>query len=69
MVFIDGAHDARSVRADVDGWLPLTRKLISGHDYYDTPEWKVKSVVDEIFGDRVQVAPDTAIWFVDCTTS
>lgn len=71
MVFIDGAHDRKSIQDDIDGWLPKTARLICGHDYYDTDEWKVKSVVDEMFGDRVEPAIEgdvdferSAIWTV-----
>lgn len=71
MVFIDGAHDYASVVADLQAWLPKTKRLICGHDYYDTDQWAVKRAVDEMFGDRVQPAIDgdteylkTAIWTV-----
>ena len=67
MVFIDGAHDFVSVVADILGWLPKTRKLICGHDYYDGPDANfpgVKQAVDEIFGPDVVIAPDTSIWTV-----
>ena len=71
MVFIDGAHDYASVVADIECWLPRTRRLICGHDYVDA-RWldggepafpDVKRVVDELLGaDQITVAPDTAIW-------
>lgn len=67
MTFIDGDHSRRGITADIDAWLPKTRKLICGHDYVDHPEAgypDVKAVVDDIFGDRVTVAPDAAIWAV-----
>ena len=67
MVFIDGSHDRESITADIEFWLPKTRKLICGHDYIpgtDASFPDVKAVVDEKFGDRVTVAPDTAIWAV-----
>lgn len=74
MTFIDGDHHYASVKADIEGALPRTRKLICGHDYYDAPDapdggWQVKRAVDEVFGDRVQVASleghETSIWFVE----
>lgn len=67
MVYIDGDHSRDAIRADIGAWLPKTRKLICGHDYVDHPQAgypDVKAVVDEVFGDRVTVAPDTAIWAV-----
>lgn len=67
MVFIDGDHSRAGLVADVDYWLPRARKLICGHDYVDHPDAgypDVKAVVDEVFGDRVTVADDTAIWAV-----
>jgi hypothetical protein len=67
MVYIDGDHSREGIMADIDYWLPRTRKLICGHDYVDHPDAgypDVKAVVDERFGDRVSVAPDTAIWAV-----
>lgn len=71
MVFIDGDHHYESVVADLDAWLPKTRRLICGHDYYDTDEWKVKQAVDERFGPDVRravqdpaIADLSAIWAV-----
>lgn len=67
MVFIDGEHSRAGITADIDYWLPRTRKLICGHDYSSHPDAgypDVKAVVDEAFGDRVTVAPNTAIWAV-----
>lgn len=68
MVFIDGDHSREGIAADIEYWLPRTRKLICGHDYtWDPPRGypDVKAVVDETFGDRASVAPDTAIWAVE----
>ena len=67
MVFIDGDHSRASITADIEYWQPRTRRLLCGHDYtWDPPLGypDVKEVVDELFGDRVTVAPDTAIWAV-----
>lgn len=66
MVFIDGDHSESSIRGDIEGWLPKTRKLICGHDYVHGGGFPdVAIVVDEIFGDRVQVGEETAIWYVE----
>jgi predicted O-methyltransferase YrrM len=63
MVFIDGNHDKQPFLEDLAAWLPKTRKMICGHDY-DAVGWpEVKEVVDEKFGDRVQVFG--TIWFVE----
>lgn len=65
MTFLDGAHDRASVEADIDAWLPKTRRLICGHDYDHVDGYPdVGAVVDERFGKRVTVAPDTSIWAV-----
>lgn len=71
MVFIDGAHDAASVRADIEYWRTRAQVLLCGHDYIPAhglppgvnpgfPD--VAVVVDELLGPNIQVAPDTAIW-------
>lgn len=66
MVFIDGMHDEASVVADIEGWLPKTRKLICGHDYVPGGGFPdVAVVVDRVFGQRVKVADNTAIWYVE----
>ncbi len=64
MVFIDGDHHYDSVRADLDYWLPRTRTLICGHDFYDTDEWKVETAVRETFGDEAVLVEGTGIWAV-----
>jgi hypothetical protein len=67
MVYLDGDHSRDGITADIDYWLPRTRKLICGHDYVDGADAgypDVKAVVDEVFGDRVVVPADTAFWAV-----
>lgn len=64
MVFIDGDHHYESIRADIDYWLPRTTKLICGHDFYDTDEWKVETAVRETFGDAAVLVEGTGIWAV-----
>lgn len=74
MVFIDGAHDYDSVIADITYWQGRAQVLLCGHDYIpysslpagENPGFPdVAVAVDEVFGDRVRVAPGTAIWCVD----
>ncbi len=66
MVFIDGDHTRAGIEADIDFWLPKTKKLLCGHDYYDGPEASypdIAAVVNERFPDATTV-PDTSIWAV-----
>lgn len=68
MTFIDGDHAYESVISDVAAWLPLTRKLICGHDYWPGPDAGypgVAQAVDELFGERVNVGEGTSIWWVE----
>lgn len=73
LVFIDGAHDEASVRADLEAWIPKCKRLICGHDYIHGGGFPdVATVVDDVFGGKVRVAPpnewgDTSIWTVDLT--
>lgn len=69
MVFLDGEHDYASVTADLEAWWPLAGRLLCGHDY-SHPSWDVAQAVDDFFAaldlsGRVQVAPDTSIWYVE----
>jgi hypothetical protein len=67
MVFVDGDHEYEAVVADIETWLPKTRKLLCGHDY-DHPRCPgVRRAVDEIFADRVVPAGRghlAGIWMV-----
>lgn len=51
MIFIDGAHDVESVRADLLAWRPLLAEggLFCGHDYFTT----VKEAVDSVLTARI----------------
>lgn len=46
MVFVDGGHGYEEVRADIRAWLPKTKRLICGHDFFD-PRVR-KAVYDEL---------------------
>lgn len=80
MVFIDGCHDYDCVIADIQAWLPKTRKLLCGHDYGRVPEgdqpgsgWPgVVDGVNELLGNRVERAllegwteAESSIWMVN----
>ena len=55
-VFIDAAHDMRSVLKDICGWSPKVKKggIIAGHDYGAKKYTGVTNAVDLFFGDIVQ---------------
>lgn len=57
MVFIDAGHTYEEVKADIEAWLPKTKKLICGHDY----NWEgVNKAVNELLGEIRTVG---SIWF------
>ena len=61
MVFIDGSHDYESVRNDILAWLPKTKVLLCGHDFfYDD----VKKAVQSIFGKDAKTGYG-GIWYVE----
>ena len=64
MTFIDGNHAPEYVKADVEAWLPKTRKIICGHDF--SKNWPgVVEVVEELFPDRYELVGDRcSIWVV-----
>lgn len=53
-VYIDAAHDAESVRADLEAWFPKIRAagILAGHDYTEREGFGVKEAVDAFFGGR-----------------
>lgn len=57
MVFIDGAHSHEAVKADIEAWLPKTKKMICGHDL-NFPG--VEKAVKEKFGDTHTIGQ--SIW-------
>jgi hypothetical protein len=67
MTFLDGDHDYEAVVADIEAWLPKTRKLICGHDFQNSDGGYpgVAQAVKELFPGRWYCAPETAIWAVD----
>ncbi len=58
MVFVDAGHSYEEVKADIRAWLPLTTKLICGHDYKHPP---VKRAVTEILGEHKSYGKQ--IWY------
>lgn len=72
MVFLDGDHAYDAVMADIEAWLPKTRKLLCGHDYHSDGYPGVTEAVHEVFGDRARGArlegwsvEDSSIWMVE----
>ncbi len=66
LVYIDGAHDYASVRADLEAWRSKVKpgKWIAGHDYSDVIEGgAVIRAVDEMFGSPHRVFADSS-WLV-----
>ena len=47
VVYIDGEHDYKSVKRDIECMLPKCKSFICGHDYYDNFPDLIKAV-DEI---------------------
>jgi hypothetical protein len=65
LVYIDGRHFYEGVKEDILHWLPLTKKAISGHDYYNDEIDKiqphtagVRKAVNEILGTPEKVFND-----------
>lgn len=58
MVYIDACHKYECVKDDINHWLPLTKLVMSGHDYIEDeltintyPHLKgVKVAIDEVLG-------------------
>ncbi len=57
MVFIDTEHTYKCASKELDAWLPKTKKLICGHDYYRSG---IKKAVEEKLG---EVRTFESIWF------
>lgn len=63
MVFLDGDHRYKEVRADIYHAIDAYPKILAGHDYTH-PDWPgVKKAVDEIFGNSVHTLE--SIWWVE----
>lgn len=62
-IFIDAAHDYKSITEDINLWYPKIKKggVISGDDY--CKDWQsVIRAVDDIFGDSVQFLENKHWW-------
>jgi predicted O-methyltransferase YrrM len=65
-VFIDANHSYKSVKQDIEAWLPKVRigGLLTGHDF--TPQFEgLQRAVEERFGDKFSVLGD--IWYTQVT--
>lgn len=56
-VFIDGAHDYKYVKADIEAWLPKIKVggYLAGHDYTPIDHDEVIRAVEEAFGKNIEV--------------
>ena len=56
-VFIDGAHDYKYVKADIEAWLPKVKSggYLAGHDYTPGDHDEVIRAVEEAFGKNITV--------------
>jgi len=62
MVFIDAGHTYEEVKADIEAWLPKTKKIISGHDY-DNYFDGVRQAVNE-FAEGRELNVEGSVWWV-----
>jgi len=70
VVYIDACHTYECVKADIIHWLPLTKTIISGHDYYHGGDFLEKHphiagvsvAVDEVLGEPDQTFEEGS-WF------
>jgi hypothetical protein len=70
IVYIDACHTYECVKADIQHWLPITKKIVSGHDYYHGGEFLEKHphiggvavAVDEVLGEPDQTFEEGS-WF------
>lgn len=70
VVYIDACHKYECVLEDIRHWQPLTKKVISGHDYYPSESFRksnphiagVKIAIDEMLGDPDKIFTDGS-WF------
>jgi predicted O-methyltransferase YrrM len=60
MVFIDGCHLFEDVKNDLECWMPIIRKLISGHD----SGWPGVIRAIEYMGFKTLSGPNS-IWYVE----
>jgi hypothetical protein len=60
MVFIDGCHIFEEVRLDLECWMPICRKLLSGHD----SGWPGVAKAIEYMGLKPKAGPNS-IWYVE----
>jgi len=62
MVFIDGAHDRKSVYDDIEAWSPKCKVLLCGHDF--NQESVQLGILDTDYPSRVETG---SIWSIDKT--
>jgi hypothetical protein len=69
LVYIDACHKYECVVEDIKHWIPLTKKIISGHDYVNDIQAKryphiadVRVAVNEVLGNPDKIYGDGSWW-------
>jgi hypothetical protein len=64
LTFIDGSHFYNDVSEDIKSWLPLTKKIICGHDYEAGNHPGVAKAVNEFFDKSNIIKLKANIWAI-----
>lgn len=65
LIFIDGAHDYESVKADIDRYAPHVKRggILAGHDYHAKKFPGVVKAVDEMLTHKMGPGKGSTVWW------